>query len=428
MMRCALSVAGSDSIGGAGIQADIKAMAALGVHAHTVITAITAQNTCSVKKILPVDTEMIEMQLNAILSDSDVKAAKTGMLYNSDIVETVTDVLEDAHFPFVVDPVLVAGVGDSLASDDLVKALKKHIIPICDIVTPNRYEAEALTGMRINNEDDARRACELLGKEGTTVYLKGGHMDSKNVVDTLYNGAEFIRFEYPRLERAGHGGGCTLSAYITANLANGLDAVNAIMRSREMIQESIANMYVIGKGDKVVNPVVRMMQDPLRNDMLNDVNSAADRLVRILPKDWISKAGLDICCAMPNASSVKDVASIENGISVSGGRIRKNGQAKFGISSELSKAVLMVMEHDREQRAAVNVMLDKDITSIIEEVGMTGIYVDTGKDPATATSNAIKKNGSVPDTVVFKSNGNRGAIVILGKDPKDILEKISSIL
>ena len=428
MMRCALSVAGSDSIGGAGIQADIKAMAALGVHAHTVITAITAQNTCSVKKIQPVDTEMIEAQLDAILSDSDVKAAKTGMLYNGDIVEVVTEVLEDEHFPLVVDPVLVAGVGDSLASEDLVKALKRHIIPVCDIVTPNRYEAEALTGMKIDSEDDVRRACELLGKEGTTVYLKGGHMDSKNVVDTLYNGAEFIRFEYPRLERAGHGGGCTLSAYITANLAKGLDAVNAIMRSREMIQESIANMYVIGKGDKVVDPAVRMMQDPVRNDMLNDLNSAADRLVRILPKDWISKAGLDICFAMPNASSIKDVASIEKGISVSGGRIRKNGQARFGIQNQLSKAVLTVMEHDPEQRAAVNVMLNKDVASIIEEVGMTELSVDTGKDPAAATSNAIRKNGSVPDAVVFKSNGNRGAIVILGKDPKDVLEKISSIL
>jgi len=428
MMRCALSVAGSDSIGGAGIQADIKAMAALGVHAHTVITAITAQNTCSVKKIQPVDTEMIEAQLDAILSDSDVKAAKTGMLYNGDIVKVVTEVLEDEHFPFVVDPVLVAGVGDSLASEDLVKALKRHIIPVCDIVTPNRYEAEALTGMKIDSEDDVRRACELLGKEGTTVYLKGGHMDSKNVVDTLYNGAEFIRFEYPRLERAGHGGGCTLSAYITANLAKGLDAVNAIMRSREMIQESIANMYVIGKGDKVVDPAVRMMQDPVRNDMLNDVNSAADRLVRILPKDWISKAGLDICFAMPNASSIRDVASIEKGISVSGGRIRKNGQARFGIQNQLSKAVLTVMEHDPEQRAAVNVMLNKDVASIIEEVGMTELSVDTGKDPAAATSNAIRKSGSVPDAVVFKSNGNRGAIVILGKDPKNVLEKISSIL
>ena len=427
-MRCALTIAGSDSIGGAGIQADIKAMAALGIHAHTVVTAITAQNTCSVKRILPVDTEMIEAQLNAVLSDSDVKAAKTGMLYSAEIVETVTDVLEDANFPFIVDPVLAAGVGDTLASDDLVKALKRHIIPICDIVTPNRYEAETLTGMRINNEDDARRACELLGKEGTTVYLKGGHMDSKNVVDTLYNGAEFIRFEYPRLERAGHGGGCTLSAYITANLAKGLDAVNAIMRSREMIQEAIANMYAIGKGDKVVDPAVRMMQDPVKNNILNDVNSAADRLVRILPKDWISKAGLDICFAMPNAKNVKDVASIENGITVSGGRIRKNGQAKFGIGNQLSKAVLMAMEYDPEQRAAANIMLDKDVASIIEEVGMTELSVDMGKDPAAATSNAIKKSGSVPDAVVFKGDSNKGAIVILGKDPKDILEKISSIL
>ena len=427
-MRCALSVAGSDSIGGAGIQADVKAMASLGVHAHTVITAITAQNTCAVKDIFPIPEEMIEEQFNAILSDSDVKAAKTGMLYSSDIVEIVTDVLEDAGFPLVVDPVLVAGVGDSLASDDLVKALKRHIIPVCDIVTPNKYEAEALTGIRIDNDDDVRRACEILGKEGTTVYLKGGHMDSKNVIDTLYNGAEFTRFEYPRLERAGHGGGCTLSAYITAHLAKGLDAVNAIMRSREMIQEAIANMYVIGKGDKVVNPTVRMLEDPGRSVILNELNSAADRILRILPKDMIPKNGMDICFAAPGAASAKDVASIDRGITVSGGRVKKNGQAKFGMNSNLSKTVLFAMKHDHTQRSAVNVVLDKDIASMMEEVGMTEVSVDIGSNPSAAASNAIKKFGSVPDVIIFGGKKDKGTIVVLGKDPKDVLEKLSSIL
>ena len=254
-MRCALSVAGSDPIGGAGAQADIKAMASLGVHAHTVITAVTAQNTVSVSEILPIPCDMIAAQFDSVLSDSDVRSVKTGMLYSSEIAETVSDTLQDLGVPIVTDPVMAAGVGGSLAQKDLVKAIKKYMVPLCDLITPNRYEAEALAGITINDEDDAMLACELIGKGGTSVYLKGGHMGSKKVVDILYHAAEFERIEYPRLERAGHGGGCTLSSYITAYLAKGNDLVNSVLKARELIQNSIASMYVIGKGDKVVDPM-----------------------------------------------------------------------------------------------------------------------------------------------------------------------------
>jgi len=426
MMRCALSIAGSDSIGGAGIQADVKAMAAVGVHAHTVITAITAQNTCAVREIMPVPAEMIEEQFKAIISDSEVRAVKTGMLYSEEIAGTVADLLEDRSMPFVADPVLIAGVGGALSDDGLVRALKRKIVPLCDILTPNRHEAEVLSGIRINNEDDARTACELLGKEGTMIYLKGGHIDSKNVVDTLYNGAEFKRFEYPRLERAGHGGGCILSAYITAHLAKGYDVVNAILNSREMIQESIATMYAVGKGNKIVNPMVTAQQDGTRA-ILTSLDKAADKLVKMLPVEWVPNPAAEFGYAAESPKGPEEVAAIQGGISASNGIMKKNGNAKFGASPHTAKMIIASMGQDQQQRSAIGLAFTSDMVSTMEEVGLAGIAAE-GKGDAFATiSKAMKKNGSVPDAV-FYSKGKGKGVFLLGTDPDDIIRKISLIL
>ena len=166
-MRCALTIAGSDSVGGAGVEADIKAMASVGVHACAVITAVTAQNTTAVERIYPIPEDMVQAQLEAVLKDVDVKAIKTGMLYSAEIVETVADILEDHEMPLIIDPVMVAGVGDSLATSDLSRAIKRELMPLCELITPNRHEAEILAGMSIRTEDDAMLACELIGKEGS---------------------------------------------------------------------------------------------------------------------------------------------------------------------------------------------------------------------------------------------------------------------
>jgi hydroxymethylpyrimidine/phosphomethylpyrimidine kinase len=222
----------------------------------TVITAVTAQNTVSVSSVMPVPSEIIIAQLDSVFTDCDIRAVKTGMLYSGDIADLITDRLRKRTAPMVVDPVMIATVGDSLASDGLKASIRDTLMPICDLITPNKHEAEALSGIEIRGDDDSSRACEIMGKSGASVYLKGGHMDSNDVTDILYHEGRFERFVYPRLERAGHGSGCTLSAYITANLAKGMDLVCAVTEARKMIQRSIASMYRVGKGEKVVNSAV----------------------------------------------------------------------------------------------------------------------------------------------------------------------------
>ncbi|MDR0778876.1 MAG: bifunctional hydroxymethylpyrimidine kinase/phosphomethylpyrimidine kinase [Methanomassiliicoccaceae archaeon] len=432
-MRCALTIAGSDSIGGAGIQADIKAMASLGVHTHTVITAVTAQNTVAVTHILPVPCDIISAQIESVLSDSDVRAIKTGMLYSPEIVRTVMDGLSDITVPIVVDPVMVASVGDALARDDLVHSLRDDLMPVCDLITPNKFEAESISGIRIRNEDDAMRACELMGKNGNSVYLKGGHMESSSVVDVLYHGAEFKRFEYPRLESAGHGSGCTLSAYITANLAKGVDMVNSILNARDMIQRSIASMYVIGKGGKVVNSAVNIRQIYTDSDITKGMGAAIDDILRIIPDSWVPAIGMNIAYANADAKSTDDVAAVSNKITLNNGRPARNGDIRYGAAEHISYMILSAMRFNDDMRAAMNIKYDDDLLDVMEEVGMTITFVNREKYHdarlGELTTFAIRDLGSMPDVIYDMGTNKREPMIrLLGTDIADLKRKIGHII
>lgn len=431
-MRCALSIAGSDSVGGAGIQADIKAMSSLDVHCCAVITALTAQNTTAVEEIMPVPADMIQAQLEAVLKDVDIKAVKTGMLYSAETVGVVADILEDHEMPLILDPVMVAGVGDSLARDDLAKAIRRKLIPMCELITPNKHEAEVLSGISIRDEEDVKYACEVIGKDASSVLLKGGHMNGTSVIDYLYLSSEFTRIEYPRLERAGHGGGCTLSSFITANMAKSVDIVNSILISRKMIQQSIADMYVIGHGDKLVNPIIRQMGDKERFRILDDLDDAADVLINITPEEVVPNKGVNIAFATRNAAGPEDVAAIEGKLSFHNGSMRKNGKSKFGTAGHLSYAILAAMEKNPKIRSAFNMKYSKDMVDVMEEVGLSIEYTDRKKHKNALSGEliryAIQDAGYVPDVIVEKaSNKGDNIIRIFGKNPESILEKLELI-
>jgi hydroxymethylpyrimidine/phosphomethylpyrimidine kinase len=426
-MRNALTIAGSDSIGGAGIQADVKAMAAVGVHATTVITAITAQNTQGVFGILPVSPEFVQDQLEAVLKDSDIKAVKTGMLYSAEIVETVADILEDRDMPVVVDPVLVSGTGHSLADDDLPKAIRKHLLPICELVTPNKDEAEVLAKMKIRNEDDITLACELIGKEGEAVLLKGGHFNSNTVVDYLYLSSEFNKLEYPRLKKSGHGSGCVLSSYITANMAKGIDIVNAVMKSRTLIQESIATQYAVGQGIEVVNPIVKMKGDTDRFKVLDALDAAAAKIVDTVPEEFVPKGGINIALALKDAAGPEEIAAMDKRIRVHNGSL-KCGPAKFGVAEHLSYVLLAAMKKDPSVRSVMSIAFSKDTLSIMEEVGLEAVAANMQMDKVSeGTEEAIAKFKGVPDAIYDKAGKTR-MFRIFGKDEKDVLDKLESIL
>lgn len=428
-MRTALTVAGSDSIGGAGIQADVKAMSVVGVHAASVITAVTAQNTCGVDGILPIPEEFIKAQLEAVLKDCDIKAVKTGMLYSAEIVGTVADILEDHEMPLIVDPVMVSGTGSSLSDDGYASALKKKLLPMCELVTPNKHEAEVLAKMKIKTRDDLMLACELIGKQGSSVLMKGGHFNTPTVVDYLYLSSEFTKMEYPRLRKAGHGSGCVLSSFITANMAKGLDIVNAVLKSRELIQESISSQYAIGKGDVVVNTMVKLKGDTDKFQVLDALDAAAAKIMDTVPDELVPKGGMNIAMALKDAAGPEEIAAIDKRMVVHNGILRKNGPAKFGTAEGLSYILLTVMKHSPETRCIMSIAYGDDIMDVMEEVGMTSVTAEMGKDKfSEATEKALRKCKGIPDAIVDKGPKKDRVIRILAKDTEDMLAKLEEIL
>jgi hydroxymethylpyrimidine/phosphomethylpyrimidine kinase len=247
-----LVIAGSDSGGGAGIQADLKTVMALGGYAQTAITAVTAQNTTGVQAILPVPADFIRAQMLSALDDIGADALKTGMLGDASAIEAVCAVIEQRArgLPLVVDPVMIAKGGANLLADAALDILKTRLLPLASVITPNLPEAEALTGLAIDSETAMRRAIDALLRLGApAVLLKGGHLRGDDLVDLLATSDDVVAFRAPRIAtRHTHGTGCTLASGIATGLAQGMALPEAVARARGFVRQVIAAAPGLGSG------------------------------------------------------------------------------------------------------------------------------------------------------------------------------------
>ena len=249
-MKTCLTIAGSDSSGGAGIQADLKTMTVYGVYAMSVITALTAQNTQGVTGILDVSPEFITEQMDAVFTDIYPDAIKIGMVSSSEIVEAIAASLEKYQAKnIVLDPVMVATSGAKLLKEEAMDSLINRLIPLADVITPNIPEGEILAGMEITNEDEMIKAAEKIGKKyDCAVLLKGGHRVN-DANDLLYRDGEFKWFRSERIDNPNtHGTGCTLSSAIGANLAKGYDIDQAIEKAKDYLTGALRAGLDLGKG------------------------------------------------------------------------------------------------------------------------------------------------------------------------------------
>ena len=254
-MRTALTIAGSDSSGGAGIQADIKTMIANGVFATSAITALTAQNTTGVTDISTVTPEFLEAQLNAVFSDIYPDAVKIGMVASAQLIETIAKVLTSYKAKnIVLDPVMVATSGSKLIVGDAIKALEEKLLPIVTVVTPNIPEATVLSGLEIKNEEDMIDAAHFISETyHCSVLIKGGHQIN-DANDLLYRDGSYFWFRGKRINNPNtHGTGCTLSSAIASNLAKGYDLDTAVKRAKDYISGALAAMLDLGKGSGPMN-------------------------------------------------------------------------------------------------------------------------------------------------------------------------------
>ena len=256
-MKKALTIAGSDSGGGAGIQADLKTFMAFGVHGMSAITALTAQNTVGVQGIFPIPPEFVREQIASVMTDIGADAAKTGMLSNAGIVRTVAEAVRTFRIPnLVVDPVMIAKSGDPLLAEEARQAIREELLPLATVITPNIFEAEALLSRRIEDLDGMKEAARDLKAIGCRwVVVKGGHLKIESqAIDVLYDGKEFLLLKSPWWEsRNTHGTGCTFASAVAAGLAKGLAPPAAVQRAKEYITEAIKGGLPIGSGHGPTN-------------------------------------------------------------------------------------------------------------------------------------------------------------------------------
>jgi hydroxymethylpyrimidine/phosphomethylpyrimidine kinase len=252
----ALTIAGSDSSGGAGIQADLKTFAALGVYGTCAITAVTAQNTTGVVESYPLSADLVTAQIEAVAGDIPPRATKIGMLANAAIVEAVAAAIEALDLPFVVvDPVMVSKSGAPLLDEDGIQMLRAELLPRCTVVTPNIPEAEALSGQSIESIEQARAAAHHIHQAGgSAVVIKGGHARSDQIVDLLYDGEIFTEIQTARINTPHtHGTGCAFASAIAANLALGRSLIDSMVNAQAYVTGAIQHALAIGRGHGSLN-------------------------------------------------------------------------------------------------------------------------------------------------------------------------------
>jgi hydroxymethylpyrimidine kinase/phosphomethylpyrimidine kinase len=446
----ALTVAGSDSGGGAGIQADLKTFAALGVHGMSAITAVTAQNTKEVTEIFDIPPEMISSQIEAVHSDIGVNAAKTGMLHNTDTITAVSESLRDCGLEkVVVDPVMVSKSGALLLERSAISALLEKLLPIAYVVTPNSEEAQVLCNMKtkISNLNEARIAAKKISEYGPkVVVVKGGHLErtGKNkgmAIDLVYmkeeRKTEFLKSDWYETKNT-HGTGCVFSAAITAELSKGKDVMEALKSAKSFVSKAIRNSLEIGQGYGPVNPSREVLHLAQKFITLSNVSEAVEILEAngALVSKLIPESRSNIGMAIEGAKEYNDIAAIPGRITNPfGNRVSASAPPAFGASRHIANTILAAMQYNSEMRSAMNIKYDKELISSCRKLGLVVSSYNREQEPTTikkkegattfwGATKAISESKKFPDVIYHEGDfGKEPMIVLLGKDAVSVAQK-----
>jgi len=442
-----LTIAGSDSGGGAGIQADLKTIAMLGGFGASVITALTAQNTTAVTGIHSVPPAFVAQQLAAVTSDLTVRAAKTGMLFSAEIVAAVADALARRDFPLVVDPVCVAQSGAQLLELPAVTEMVRRLFPITDLLTPNIPEAELITGLKIKNSQDICEAAErLLAMGPKAVLIKGGHMDSPASTDWYATpGQKPLPLMQTRVDTKNlHGTGCTLSAAIAAHLGLGHDMLNSVRRAQTFLQAALRASYSVGAGGGSPNHAVPLLKEQARLGLLDEL-AEAGRALALLPRfaKLIPEVRSNLVLALPFAGERQDIAAFSGRITCTHrGEVILAGGPEFGASSHMARVLLAARKYNPRLTCALNIVCNDLTLSALKRTGLTLAGFDRADEPADGlgreggtmdwgTQAALEASNTprnVDAVIDMGGPGKEPMIRILALDPRELLLKVRRIL
>jgi len=437
----ALTIAGSDSGGGAGIQADLKTFSAFGVFGKTVITSITSQNTLGVQAVDDLPVAVVESQLKSIFEDEKCQAVKTGMLGNEEIVERVASLLKRYRIKnLVVDPVIFSSSGKKLLTPSGVEMMKKRLFPLAQLVTPNIREAEILSGIKIRQPADRKRAARIILKSGVrAVVITGGHLKGKPE-DLFLDNKGFEILSSERLSQSDpHGTGCVFSAAITAGLALGQQTLPAVIEAKGFIGRAILGEVVSGKGKASVEPLSSLYRENEKAQAMAGMNQA----IRIFREERIGslvpEVQTNIGLALKNAKHHEDVLAIPGRIIKNGEDIFTGAEPEFGGSRHVANIVLTVMRHDPKKRAVMNIKYTDELLKICQRLRFTIASFDRADEPKNirvregsslewGTQKALTDYGSVPD-IIYDLGGIRKEemIRVIAEDIESLTSKVLKI-
>jgi hydroxymethylpyrimidine/phosphomethylpyrimidine kinase len=440
-MKRILTIAGSDSGGGAGIQADLKTITLLGGFGMSVLTALTAQNTVGVSGIHPVPPDFIGQQLDAVLTDIGADAVKTGMLHNPEVIEVVCNRLSAYGIKkVVVDPVMVAKGGDVLLEPIAQETLIARLVPVSFVVTPNIPEAEVLSKKSIKNEEDVREAARAIhGMGAEYVLIKGGHLDGP-ATDCLYDGNDFFEFSKTRVDtRHTHGTGCVYSAAIATYLGMELDVMEAVKRAKDFIHTAIRFGLPLGSGHGPTNPFAQFARDLEKHRIIGALQSSFSRLQRGSVGDLIPEVQSNLGYALPFAETHQDVAAFPGRLVRVGEGVASVRNPAFGASRHIGTIILTAMRHDPGFRSAMNIRFSEGLIEKCESLGWKVCSFDRREEPDDikqqegsslewGTEQVLSKESVVPDIIYDRGDiGKEPMIRVLGRNPDEVVDKMLSL-
>jgi len=421
-----LSIGGSDPSSGAGIQSDVKTFSNHNVYGFTAVTAITSQNTRKVTSIEPVSTKSLRAQLDSILSDFHIDAIKIGMVYNSQIIKVIHSKLRNTKVPIVVDPIIKSTTGTMLLKKSALHDYKKMMIPLADVITPNKYEAKVLSG--ISNTNKSAKKIQAMG--AYCVIITGVSSSNSQISDFVLEENRKYVISGKKISTKNHGSGCNYSASISVSLAKGNTINYAVKTAKDYVYQSIRNSKKIGKGVSITHKNISNEMREL-SDSINHFKQIKN-IYKVIPE-----CQTNFVFAKKNPKIIKDVLGISGRLVKSGKEVVTAGEIVYGGSQHVGTAVIQVNKKFPEVRSGINIKYDPKIIAKAKKSKFTVLSYDRSKEPKKSKqkesssiswgiSNSL--NAKSPDVIYHKGDiGKEQMILIFGNNPDDVIRKVSKL-
>ncbi len=428
-----LSIGGSDPTGGAGIQSDIKTFEELKVHGLSVITAITAQNTSRVSLTQPVSQKILKEQLNVIFSDFKIEGIKISMVYNSSTIKTIYRELKDKKIPIVIDPVIKSTTGGMLLKKEAIKDFKKFLIPLATVITPNKHEAEILTQMKIQSKKNLKEVAERIRSLGAKNVIITGVEEGRKMLDYIFEEEKQYFHSGTKIVRINHGSGCNYSSVMIYELASGKSINESAKNAKKYTYDSIKNAKKIGRG-------IAIVQSENQDIIVKKLDEVISNLISIKNiYKLIPECQTNFVFSKKSPKSIKDILGIEGRIVKTGKRITIAGNLEYGGSKHVASALFAMNKKFPSICSAINLKYQSETLLKLKRKNFKISSYDRNKEPkgnkkkegASITWGiklAIKNSKVPPDLIYHKGDfGKEPMIIIFGRTPSEVLEKISKI-